>query len=63
MRRHGLTGDASIAGILAAIYVAVAPATARIADGTGDAVAYWTRLSSTAGLTCLPATGCPPWPP
>ena len=54
--RYGLTGDASIAGILAAIYVPVAPATARIAHRTCDAVADRTRLAS-AGLTGLLATG------
>ncbi len=52
--RCGLTGNASIAGILAAIYVPVAPATARIAYRTCDAVADRTRLASVRpGLTGL----------
>ena len=47
LRRHGLTGDASIAGVIAAIHVAVAiaPAAARIARRTGDAVADLTALA------------------
>jgi hypothetical protein len=52
LRSYGLTGDASIAGILAAIYIAVAPPSARIANRTGDAVANRTCLAS-AGLPAL----------
>jgi len=56
--RYGLTGDASIAGILAAIYIAVAPAAARtdhtVADQTRLASAHLTYLLA-AGLTILTA--------
>jgi len=51
--RHGTAGDASIAGVIAAIHpIAIARATARIAYRTGDTVADLTRLPS-AGLTTL----------
>ena len=53
--RYGLTGDASIAGILAAgIYIVIAPAAAP----TNHAVAYRSRLAS-AGLANLLAAGLP----
>jgi hypothetical protein len=52
--RHGLTLDPGIAGVIGAISVAIAiaGATGRIADRTGDAIANRTALIS-AGLTTL----------
>jgi hypothetical protein len=51
--RHGRTGDASIAGVIGAIPVAIAIAAAvGIASRTGDAVPNITCKRS-AGLTCL----------
>jgi hypothetical protein len=52
--RHGLTLDASIAGVIVAVYgaIAIARATGRIALRTGETVAHRTRLAA-AGSTCL----------
>ena len=62
LRRHGLTGDASIAGVIAAKHVAIAIARAagRIAYRTGEAVADRTRLAS-ACLTTLAGLAVLPW--
>jgi hypothetical protein len=51
LRSHGLTGDASIAGVQIAerSATAIGVTTGR----TGDAVAHRTRLASAAALTCL----------
>ena len=56
LRRHGLAGDASIAGVIVAKYrtIAIASATGRIPHRTRKAVAHRTRLASaSAGLTSL----------
>jgi len=53
---HGLPGDVGIAGVIGAIPVAIAIAAARVACGTGDAVADRTCQGSgalAAGLTGL----------
>ena len=54
LRGHSLTGDASIAGVISAkpVAIAIAPASGRIAYGTGETIADRARLAS-AGLTTL----------